>query len=92
MNSSAAEKNRGKQLMTVTAWDKPRTASHQDILEILEQNAKWWEHAARTCETTAVRDPAGSSEEWQLMGAVYRERAEKVAQFIAQLSKKGDER
>lgn len=88
MNRMASEKDRGKQLMTGTAWNKQMSASHEDVLEILEQNAKWWEHAALTCESTADRYPSGRREEWQLMGAVYRERAEKVSQFIAQLSKK----
>ena len=59
--------------------------STQDILEILEDNVKWWEQAAVTCEHTAARLLTGEKEGWQLMGAVYRERAEKHTRLIEQL-------
>lgn len=63
--------------------------SNADILEALRQNANWWEQAAATCESAANRMPIGK-EEWQLMGAVYRERAQKVLQLLEQLQAKGD--
>lgn len=59
--------------------------SMQGILEILDENVKWWEQAAVTCEHTATRLPAGEKEGWQLMGAVYRERAEKHTRLVEQL-------
>lgn len=89
MHTGTAQTERGKQFMTNTAWENRMDTSSEDVLEILELNAKWWEHAAVTCESTATRFPAGTKEEWQLMGAVYRERADKVAQFINQLRQKG---
>lgn len=60
-------------------------ASMQDVLEILEENVMWWEQAASTCERTGARLPTGEKEGWQLMGAVYRERAEKHARLVEQL-------
>lgn len=89
MDTATAQTERGKQFMGNTAPENWMDTSKKDILEILEQNAKWWEHAAATCESTATRFPVGTKEEWQLMGAVYRERAEKLAQFINQLRQKG---
>ena len=59
--------------------------SMQGILEILEENVKWWEQAAVTCEHTAARLPEGEKEGWQLMGAVYRERAEKHTRLVEQM-------
>jgi hypothetical protein len=63
--------------------------SNEGILEILEQNAKWWEQAAVTCERTAAQLASGKKEEWELMGAVYRERAGKHAHLIEQMRKNG---
>jgi len=53
------------------------------ILELLEQNSRWWEQAAKTCEQVAANG-MGSKEEWQLMGAVYRERAQKHFELLDQ--------
>lgn len=58
------------------------------IFELLEQNASWWEQAALTCEQIAVNG-LGTKEEWQLMGAVYRERAQRHMQIIDQLRQRG---
>ena len=57
----------------------------REIFEILEENVRWWEHAAVTCEHTAARLLEGEKEGWQLMGAVYRERADKHARLIEQV-------
>jgi hypothetical protein len=64
-------------------------SSNDDVLELLEQNASWWEQAALTCEQIAANHGLGTKEEWQLMGAVYRERAQRHAQIIDQLRQKG---
>ena len=37
------------------------------------------------CERIAENPASGTKEEWQLMGAVYRERAQKHTQFINEL-------
>jgi len=66
------------------------TTNNGDILEILDQNAKWWEQAAVTCERTAAQYSNGQKEEWELMAAVYQERAQKVARFIEELRGKGN--
>jgi len=66
-------------------WEKRMDNSIQEILELLAENVKWWEQAALTCEHTATRLPTGDKEGWQLMGAVYRERAEKHARLVEQL-------
>jgi len=61
--------------------------SIQEILALLAENVKWWEQAAVTCEHTATRLPTGEKEGWQLMGAVYRERAEKHTRLAEQLGR-----
>ena len=66
------------------------TTSTENILELLEQNAKWWEQAAVLCEQTVAQLEPGRREEWHLMGAVYRERAEKHARLIEHLRQNGD--
>jgi hypothetical protein len=70
---------------TNAAWEKRVENSMQGIVEILGENVKWWEQAAVTCEHTAARLPMGEREGWQLMGAVYRERAEKHSHLVEQL-------
>jgi hypothetical protein len=62
----------------------------REIFEILEENVRWWEHAAVTCEHTAARLLEGEKEGWQLMGAVYRERAEKHARLVEQMRRDGN--
>jgi hypothetical protein len=79
------ERTEAKQSLVKTTWEKLMDTTSDEILEILEQNAKWWEQAAVTCERTASHLPPGEKEKWQLMGAVYRERAEKHAHLIEQL-------
>jgi hypothetical protein len=59
------------------------------VSELLEQDASWWEQAALTCEQIAANHGLGTKEEWQLMGAVYRERAQRHMQIIDQLRQKG---
>ena len=68
--------------------EKRMDSSTEAVFELLEQNASWWEQAARTCEHIATNRGFGSKEEWQLMGAVYRERAQKHAQMLEQLRQK----
>jgi len=60
-----------------------------DLFELLQQNVKWWEQAAVTCENSAAHLPPGAKEELQLMGAVYRERAQKFSHVIEGLRKNG---
>jgi hypothetical protein len=63
--------------------------STDPIFELLEQNASWWEQAALTCEQIAANHGLGAKEEWQLMGAVYRERAQKHTQILGELRRNG---
>lgn len=64
-------------------------SSTDPVFELLEQNASWWEQAALTCEQIAAHHGLGTREEWQLMGAVYRERAQRHMQIINQLRQEG---
>src|ERR1700740_3477295 len=73
-----------------TTGERVKDTSDKGILEILEQNAKWWEQAALTCENTAARLPSGEKEEVLLMSAVYRERAGMHARLIEQLRGRGN--
>jgi hypothetical protein len=70
--------------------ERGKDTSDKGILEILEQNAKWWEQAAVTCENTAARLQPGEKEEVLLMSAVYRERASMHARLIEQLHGRGN--
>jgi hypothetical protein len=62
-------------------------AANGDLFELLQQNVNWWEQAAVTCENSAAHLPPGAKEELQLMGAVYRERAQKFSKLIEGLRK-----
>jgi hypothetical protein len=84
MHMSTSAKDESKRSMANPAREKSVNTSMQDILEILEDNIKWWEQAAITCENTAARLPTGEKEGWQLMGAVYRERAGKHTRLVEQ--------
>jgi hypothetical protein len=72
-------------------WEKLLDSSNQGVLEILENNAKWWEQAAFTCESAAAHLSSDREKElvWQLFGAVYRERAGINARLIEQSRRNG---
>jgi hypothetical protein len=82
--------DRTKQSTVKAPWEKLMDTSNEGILEILEQNAKWWEQAAVTCEQTAANHATGKKEEWELLSAVYRERAGRHLQLIEELRKSGN--
>jgi hypothetical protein len=92
MDSAAAtptETVRNSQSTVSSTWEKRMDSSTDPVFELLEQNASWWEQAALTCEHIAANHGLGPREEWQLMGAVYRERAQKHAQILDQLRRNG---
>ena len=92
MDSAAAtptETVRNSQSTVSSTWEKRMDFSTDPVFELLEQNASWWEQAALTCEHIAANHGLGTREEWQLMGAVYRERAQKHAQILDQLRRNG---
>ena len=62
----------------------------ESILEILEQNAKWWEKAAAHCESLCQHASDKNRQDLALMSAVYKERADIHARLIEQL-RCGDE-
>lgn len=64
-------------------------SSTDPVFSLIEQNASWWEQAALTCDQIAANHGLGTKEEWQLMGAVYRERAQMHKQVLDQLLQKG---
>jgi hypothetical protein len=55
------------------------------ILEILEQNAKWWEKAAEHCETLVQHATEKNQQELTFMCAVYKERADLHARLAQQV-------
>jgi hypothetical protein len=85
MQVSMTGKGQSEQSLVNATWEKRMDTSIQEILELLAENVKWWEQAAVTCEHTATRLPTGDKEGWQLMGAVYRERAQKHSRLVEQL-------
>jgi hypothetical protein len=92
MDSAAAtptETVRNNRSTVSATWEKRMNSSTDPVFELLEQNASWWEQAALTCEHIAANHGLGAKEEWQLMGAVYRERAQKHAQILDQLRRNG---
>ena len=58
----------------------------ESVLEMLEQNARWWKKAADHCESIAPHlvDPS-KKQEFMLMSAVYQERADIHAQMVEKL-------
>ena len=88
MPTSAIDES--KRSMANAAGEKSVNTSLQDILEILEDNFKWWEQAAITCEQTAARLPTGEKEGWQLIAAVYRERADKHTRLVEQFRRENN--
>jgi hypothetical protein len=58
----------------------------ESILEVFEQNARWWQKAADHCESlgTQLPDP-NKKEEFMFMSAVYQERADLHAHLVEQL-------
>jgi hypothetical protein len=85
MHDSTTGKDQSEPSLSNASGDRNMDASMQNILEILEENVNWWEQAAVTCEDTASRLATGEKEGWQLMGAVYRERAAKHTRLVEQL-------
>jgi hypothetical protein len=85
MDVSTTARDQSQEAAATAPWEKRMDLAMQGILEILEENVKWWEQAAVTCEHTATGLPVGEKEGWELMGAVYRERAEKHSRLIEQL-------
>jgi hypothetical protein len=85
MQMATIGKDQSKSSLTDASWERSMDTSMQNILEILEENVNWWEQAAITCEQAATHSPTGEKEGWQLMGAVYRERADKHARLFEQL-------
>jgi hypothetical protein len=85
MHLATTVNDRGQNSVTTAPWEKRMEIAMQGILEILDENVRWWEQAAVTCEHAAGRLPEGEKEGWQLMGAVYRERAEKHARLVEQV-------
>ena len=84
MHVSMTRKAQSEKSLVNATGESSVDTSMQSILEILEENVNWWEQAAVTCEHTAARLLEGEKEGWQLMGAVYRERAEKHSRLIEQ--------
>lgn len=86
---SSTETVRNDQSTISSTWEKCMDSSTDSVFELIEQNASWWEQAALTCEQIAANHGLGTKEEWQLMGAVYRERAQKHTQILDQLRRNG---
>ena len=86
---SSIEAVRNDQSTISSTWEKRMDSSTDSVFELIEQNASWWEQAALTCEQIAANHGLGTKEEWQLMGAVYRERAQKHTQILDQLRRNG---
>jgi hypothetical protein len=84
MHVSTTGKTQTEKSLVNATWEKRMDSSIQEILELLAENAKWWEQAAVTCEHAAARLPTGEKEGWQLMGAVYQERADKHNRLVEQ--------
>jgi hypothetical protein len=60
-------------------------ASNQEIIDLLEQNEKWWQDAADSCEHRAAILPSVEKEVQLLLAAVYRERAERHTQTLVRV-------
>jgi hypothetical protein len=64
----------------------------EEILSLIESDTRFWNDAAERCEHVAgtVADER-EKREWELMAAVYRERVNIHAEFVAKLRELGQE-
>jgi hypothetical protein len=54
----------------------------KELLSFIEGDAKWWEDTARQCGELANNLPPDEKAKWQLLRAVYGERAQAHRELV----------
>lgn len=57
----------------------------EEVLSLLEGDAKWWGDAAEHCEELTSNLSAEEKAKWQLLVAVYQERAKVHRELVAKM-------
>jgi hypothetical protein len=59
----------------------------KEVLSFVEGDASWWDKAAQHVEELASGLPESEQAKWQLLAAVYRERAKAHTELVARIRK-----
>jgi hypothetical protein len=60
----------------------------KEVLSFVEGGVRWWDQAAQHVEELASRLPAVEKTKWQLLAAVYRERAQAHTELVGSVRKR----
>jgi hypothetical protein len=59
----------------------------KEVLSFVEGDVRWWDEAAQHVEELASGLPETEKTKWQLLAAVYRERAQAHTELVAGVRK-----
>ena len=60
----------------------------KEVLSFVEGDARWWDEAAQHVEELASGLPEAEKAKWQLLVAVYHERARAHAELVGKVRKR----
>jgi hypothetical protein len=60
----------------------------KEVLSFVEGDARWWDEAAQHVEDLASGVPEAEKAKWQLLVAVYHERAKAHTELVARVRKR----
>jgi hypothetical protein len=59
-----------------------------EVLSFVEGDVRWWDEAAQRVEELARRLPEAERAKWELLAAVYRERAQAHTELVGSVRKR----
>jgi hypothetical protein len=59
----------------------------KEVLSFVEGDVRWWDEAAQHVEELASGLPEAEKTKWQLLAAVYRERAQAHTELVGSVRK-----
>ena len=60
----------------------------KEVVSFVEGDVRWWEEAAQHAEELASNLPEAQKTKWQLLPAVYRERAQAPTKLVGGVRKR----
>jgi hypothetical protein len=57
----------------------------KELLSFVEGDAKWWDDAAQHCERLAIKLSDEEKAKWELLAAVYHERAKVHRELVGKM-------
>jgi hypothetical protein len=60
----------------------------KEVLSFVERDARWWDEAAQHVEELASGLPEAERTKWDLLAAVYHERAKAHTELVASVRKR----